>query len=96
MIFGTVAGTVVASVKSGSLPAAKYLLVRTCDQTGAPGKDWHVALDDLGAGPGELVILSQGSSARQTALTDKAPVDVVVVGIVDRIDEQGKSVYAKG
>ena len=95
MIFGMVAGTVVSAVKSESLPQAKYLLIQKCDQTGALRDDFMVALDDLGAGTGEMVLISQGSSARQTGITDKKPIDAVVVGIVDQIDEQGKIAYNK-
>jgi len=49
----------------------------------------------MGAGSGEMVIISQGSSARQTEISDKKPVDAIVAGIVDLIDEQGEIVYRK-
>jgi len=95
MIFGIVAGTVVASVRSDALPPAKYLLIQSSDRAGVLKDDCFVALDDLGAGTGEMVLISQGSSARQTEITDKKPIDAVVVGIVDQIDEQGNIVYNK-
>ncbi|MDR2734692.1 MAG: EutN/CcmL family microcompartment protein [Spirochaetota bacterium] len=95
MIFGIVAGSVVSDTKSESLPAAKYLLVQSCDRAGALKDDYLVAIDQLGAGMGEMVLVSQGSSARQTEYTDKKPIDAVIVGIVDLIDEHGKTAYKK-
>ncbi len=49
----------------------------------------------IGSGPGEMVTLSQGSAARQTPLTDNRPMDAIIVGIVDCIDERGTVVYQK-
>jgi len=95
MNFGIVAGSVVSDTKSESLPAAKYLLVQGCDQTGKLKDDYLVAIDEMGAGAGEMVLVSQGSSARQTESTDKKPIDAVVIGIVDLIDEHGKIAYKK-
>lgn len=95
MIFGMVAGSVVSDTRSETLPGMKCLLVQACDYKGNLKEDFHVALDDLGAGPGEMVILSQGSSARQTEITNNRPVDAVVVGIVDLIDEHGQIAYKK-
>ncbi|MEW5814527.1 MAG: EutN/CcmL family microcompartment protein [Spirochaetota bacterium] len=95
MILGRVVGTVVSTRKNDSIQGAKYLLVERCDQRTRPVKDYIVALDPLDAGPDEIVILSQGSSARQMEVSDKKPIDAVIVGIVDLIDELGKVVYRK-
>ena len=95
MILGMVAGTVVCDTKCDTLPKAKYLMIQRCNQAGVPKEDYLVALDDMGAGTGEMVLISQGSSARQTEITDKKPIDAVVVGIVDLIDEQGQIVFKK-
>lgn len=95
MIFGTVAGAVVSDTKSDALPNATYLLIQKCTHNGAAKNDYLVAIDYLGAGNGEMVIVSQGSSARQTEITDKKPIDAVVVGIVDLIDEHGQIVFKK-
>jgi ethanolamine utilization protein EutN len=54
-----------------------------------------VAVDCLGAGEGELVLITQGSSARFTPETKELPIDTVIVGIVDRVDAGGKCVFAK-
>ncbi|HPN83277.1 MAG TPA: EutN/CcmL family microcompartment protein [Spirochaetota bacterium] len=95
MIFGIVAGTVVSDTRCDTLPPAKYLLVQGCDHSGKTKDDYLVALDDIGAGPGEMVLISQGSSALQTEITSKKPIDAVIVGIVDLIDEHGSIAYSK-
>jgi microcompartment protein CcmK/EutM len=86
---------VVSTEKADGIRGTKYLLVRTCSQRGAPGKNHIVALDLVGAGRGEMVIIAQGSSARQTKMTFEKPIDAVIAGIVDLIEEKGKMVYRK-
>ncbi|MCD6122099.1 MAG: EutN/CcmL family microcompartment protein [Spirochaetales bacterium] len=95
MIFGIVAGTVVASQRSDEIKGAKYLLLEICSADGKGKGSFIVSLDTFGAGPGEMVLLSQGSSTRQTALTRNKAVDAVVVGIVDLVQTGGRLVYRK-
>jgi len=95
MIFGIVRGTVVSSVKSDTTPGTKYLLVDLCNQHAKMKGEYIVALDAVGAGPGELVIISQGSSCRQTARTKEKPIDALIVGIVDLIEERGSILFRK-
>ena len=95
MILAMVAGTVVSSQRSDEIRGAKYLLVEACSGRGAGTGDYHIALDCLGAGEGELVIFSQGSSARQTEISKNQPVDAIVAGIVDLVDEHGSVVFRK-
>ncbi len=95
MILGTVAGTVVSSKRADNIDAPKYLLVEQCNQQGIGKKSFLVALDLVGAGHGEVVLLSQGSAARQTTVTDDRPIDALIVGIVDLIDEKGTIRYKK-
>jgi microcompartment protein CcmK/EutM len=95
MILGMVVGTVVSHRRADQIDAPRYLLVDQSDQRGQKKNDILVALDMVGAGYGEMVMLSQGSAARQTTLTDNRPMDAVIVGIVDLIDEQGNMVYQK-
>jgi len=52
-------------------------------------------LDLVGAGLGEMVIIAQGSSARQTSLTFEKPIDAVIAGIVDLVEEDGTVVFRK-
>jgi microcompartment protein CcmK/EutM len=95
MIFARVVGTVVATQRSDELPGAKYLLVEQVSHRGEPRRDYLVALDGVGAGVGELVMVAQGPSARQMAISDKKPVDALISGIVDLVDERGEIVYRK-
>ena len=95
MLFGIVDGTVVATRKEDGIRGTKYLLVRICNHRGEPAEGYVVALDLVGAGDGELIVLSQGSSARQTDCTYQKPIDAVIAGIVDLVEENGKIVYKK-
>jgi ethanolamine utilization protein EutN len=58
-----------------------------------PGMNTIVAVDCLGAGIGEMVMFCQGSSARLAPGMKEAPVDAVVIGIVDSVDVLGKQIY---
>jgi ethanolamine utilization protein EutN len=58
-----------------------------------PGANTIVAVDSVGAGIGELVMFCQGSSARLAPNLKDAPVDAVVIGIVDTVDVLGKQIY---
>ena len=58
-----------------------------------PGVNTIVAVDSVGAGIGELVLFCQGSSARLAPNLKDAPVDAVVIGIVDTVDVLGKQIY---
>ena len=95
MRLGMVVGTIVADRRADQIEAPRYLLVDTCDQQGRRKNDFWVALDMIGANYGEVVILAQGSAARQTKITYDRPIDAVIVGIVDLIDEQGTVMYKK-
>ena len=95
MIFGKVAGTVVSTRKSDSIKGTKYLLVQLCSRKENLSDSYLVALDLVGSGIGEMVIVSQGSSARQSELTYQKPIDAVIVGIVDLVEENGSTVYRK-
>jgi microcompartment protein CcmK/EutM len=95
MIFAQVVGTVVATRREDGIDGARYLLVEECSCRGEARSRYHVALDVVGAGAGELVMIAQGSSCRQTAVSDRKPIDALICGIVDLVDEQGKIVYRK-
>jgi microcompartment protein CcmK/EutM len=85
MVLAKVVGTVVATRKESSLDGLKLLLVRVIDEEGKETGTTIVAADAVGAGPGEVVLIASGSSARQTTMTDKRPVDAVVMAIVDSV-----------
>ncbi len=95
MQLAKVVGSVVATRKEESLTGLKLLLVRPVDEEGREGATVLVAADAVGAGPGELVLVASGSSARQTLATDKRPVDAVVMAIVDSWDVGGAVKYRK-
>lgn len=95
MILARVIGTVVASQKNDGIAGGKYLLVRACNTRGEEKGEYLVALDLVGCGTGEVVLISQGSSARQTEFTYQKAVDCVIVGIVDRVEENGQVVFWK-
>ncbi len=95
MIFGKVVGTVVSTTKNDSMRGTKYLLTCVCDQRGKTKEDYIVALDLVGAGTGEVIIIAQGSSSRQTETTYQKPIDAVIVGIVDLVEEKGEIVFRK-
>jgi len=51
-----------------------------------PRESTVIAVDSVGAGVGEVVLVAQGSSARQTTFTKNKPVDAVIMAIVDKLD----------
>lgn len=91
---GKIIGQVVSTVRAPGLPACSLLLVEMCGPDGEPRGVLHVALDSLGAGEGELVLLTRGSGAR-LGLPDASPVDLRVVGIVDSVTRAGAALYTK-
>jgi len=95
MILGKVVGTVVSTTKSIDIEGARYLLVEKCNQKGEPKSDFLVALDLVSAGYNEMVMIAESTSARETPLTQNKPVDAIIVGIIDLIDENDEIVYRK-
>lgn len=85
MYVARISGTVVCTRKVAELEGFKLLIVKKQDLAGKTGADFAVAVDVVGAGDGERVLVVTGSSARQTRQTDKKPVDAAIVGIVDQI-----------
>lgn len=85
MILGHVCGTLVATKKEEALRGFKFLIVEEVTIYKKPTGKYHIAVDTVGAGAGELVLIVSGSSARQTARTTKKPVDAAIVAIVDNI-----------
>ncbi len=92
MILARVEGSVVATKKNARMTGSKFLLVRPLVLDAPTAKAFRdgtstlVAVDSLGAGEGEFVLVVQGSSARLAATDKDSPVDAVIVGIVDSVD----------
>jgi microcompartment protein CcmK/EutM len=95
MFMAKVIGNVVATQKHPKFQGMKLLLLQPfVNRDGAlvASGSSIVAVDSVGAGNGELVLFTQGSSARLTPATKEAPVDAVIVGIVDNVEVDGKPV----
>ena len=89
MLLGRVVGTVWATRKDEQLNGMKLQIVRRVGLDGVLQRGFVVAVDSVGAGVGETVLVAQGSSARQTELTRNKPVDAVISAIVDKLDVPG-------
>jgi ethanolamine utilization protein EutN len=106
MFLARVTGHVVASVKDKVLNGQKLFVVEPLNvkfdeatkQPASLGNTGRaiVALDSVGAGEGQLVLVVQGSSARMTEQTKNLPADAVIVGIVDSAQFGGKTFYQAG
>jgi microcompartment protein CcmK/EutM len=91
MIFAKVIGTVVSTQKDKNLNGKKLLLCKEVDHNGKPLNSYHVAVDAVQAGEGNFVLLSYGSSARMTETTKDAPIDAVVLAIIDNVQMTPKN-----
>lgn len=101
MFVAKVTGSVVATEKVDTMRGHKLLVVEPyrLDQSDreklvTTGRTF-VAVDMLGAGVDDFVLISQGSSARFTPETQKLPIDCVVIGIVDSVNIEKNKVYSR-
>lgn len=95
MLIGEVVGSVVSTQKDEQLASFKLLVVQVRSHANEPKDQYVVAVDAVGAGPGDIVLYATGSSARQTTQTKDKPCDAVVMAIVDSWDVGGANVYEK-
>jgi len=86
MILGKVVGTVWATRKDEDLVGMKFQIVKHVDLNYKVKETFVVAVDTVQAGVGDVVLVTSGSSARQTALTKNKPVDAVIIAVVDKLD----------
>lgn len=91
MWLGKVVGTVVAPTKNETLVGSKLLIVQPLNLDGMNTISLQVAIDTIGAGNGDTVLISTGSSARHITGNDNSAVDAAIVGIVENIDLEGIS-----
>ena len=82
MIIGKVVGSVVATRKNENLVGSKFLIVEPFAKM-EQGNQRFVAVDNVGAGIGEIVLVVKGSAARIGCNTESSPVDAAIIGIVD-------------
>ena len=101
MFLARVTGSVVASQKTDSMRGQKLLVVEPYRVDSAPNRELvstgrtFIAVDMLGAGEGDLVMITQGSSARLTPETKNLPIDTIVVGIVDSVHIEKKCIFQR-
>jgi ethanolamine utilization protein EutN len=100
MFIARVRGNVVTTQKVVKMTGKKLLVIEPLrvDEAGKalpPTGRTFVAVDALGAGPDDLVLVTQGSSARMTEWTGDAPVDCVVIGIIDSVSAPAGTIYTK-
>jgi len=101
MFIAKVTGSLVATQKAEAMRGFKLLVVEPYrleaerrDRLATTGRTF-VAVDTLGAGEGEFVLITQGSSARMTPETREMPVDTVIVGIVDTVHIDHRRVFSR-
>ena len=100
MFLAKVTGSVVATQKVASMTGHKLLTVEPLrvdpasrDKLVGTGRTF-VGVDTVGAGQGEMVLIVQGSSARLTPETEKLPVDATIIGIVDTVNVENKTIFS--
>jgi microcompartment protein CcmK/EutM len=101
MFVALVTGSVVATQKAAAMTGHKLLVVepyrldeKTRTKLVSTGRTF-IAVDTLGAGEGQFVLVTQGSSARLTPETKSLPVDAVVIGLVDTVRIEGQEVFKR-
>ena len=99
MFLARVTGSVVATQKAAAMTGHKLLTVEPLrvdpadrEKLVGVGRTF-VVVDALGAGLGEMVLIVQGSSARLTPETEKLPVDATIIGIVDTVNVENKTIF---
>jgi ethanolamine utilization protein EutN len=95
MLIAKVMGSAVATLKHDLLNTTKLLLVSPADAAGNVTGQPFLAVDLVGAGEGELVVVSQGSSARAAAGNNASPADAAIVGILDSLQSEGAVSFRK-
>ena len=87
MITGRVIGEITATIRHPFFEGKKMLVVARTGAAGAETGDYVIALDAVGVGPGDSVlVLDEGNGARQVVGSTTAPVRSVIVGFLDRVD----------
>lgn len=85
---GIVIGTIVATRKDSRLVGHKLLVTQPVDMDRNPLGEPVIAVDTVGAGVGEYVFYTVGTSARYAANQKESPIDAAIVGIIDAMDLQ--------
>ena len=86
MIIARIIGTVVASQKDERLSGKKLLIVKFLNLDGTDADGYTVAVDTVGAGFHEKVLVVAGSSARLAEGNKDCPIDAAIIGVIDTVD----------
>lgn len=95
MRIARVVGSAVSTMKVDSLRGSKLLVLRCASPSDELEGDPFVAVDAVGAGTGELVLVAEGSAARQTPYTQDAATDAVIMAILDSVEIDGQTTFRK-
>lgn len=95
MLICRVVGNVVSTIKDEKLTGKKILIVREATTENELVGKPLAAIDTVDAGIGDLVLIAQGSSARQTTSTKDTPTDAVIMAIIDDLAVDGKITFKK-
>ena len=96
MLLARVVGNVVSTRKAEKLTGTKLLIIEPIDFVKQKGEGKQlIAVDSVGAGESEVVLVVQGSSARLTDTTKDCPVDATIIAIVDYIELEGRRTFDK-
>lgn len=101
MFIARVTGSVVSTQKVASMTGHKLLVVEPYRLDGTKRQSLEttgrtfIAVDTLGAGEDDFVLITQGSSARLTPETKELPIDAIIIGIVDQVHIDKFNVYAR-
>ena len=94
MFLADVVGNVTSPVQIPDLDGRTLLLVQPLTPTGGPAGNARIAIDTVGAGEGDRVlVIDEGNSGRQILSAADAPVKTLVVGVVDHVEVGGEHVY---
>lgn len=83
MYIGKVTGKIVSTIKNGALEGLSMVLVEPFDASETVSKKTMVAVDTIGCGEGNIVLLVTGGAARLIGCCKNSPIDLAVIGIVD-------------
>lgn len=96
MQMGTVIGNVWATRKEDELRGLKFLFVQPELPDRTPAGDPFIAVDRIGAGFGDQVLVTRGSAAANMSNESNLPIDALIIGIIDSIDVERKEVNERG
>jgi microcompartment protein CcmK/EutM len=95
MFIGEVIGTIVTTRKTSNMEGLGLRLIRRLTTSNQATDSYVAAVDVVGASDGELVLVTSGSAARNTHLTDMRPVDAIIMAIVDTWQVDNQVQYTK-